>query len=60
MDIGIAFVEAALVYSLLIAAVYFIKPRIKTYENRIYSYLLVFTIIECAIGRILFLDCIYL
>ena len=50
MDIGIAFVEAALVYSLLIAAVYFIKPRIKTYENRIYSYLLVFTIIECAIG----------
>ena len=50
MDVGIAFVEAALLFLLLTAAVYFSKERIKSYENRLYSFLLVTSIAGCIIS----------
>jgi len=50
MDVGITYNEAALVYLIVIAIVYFIKPRIKTYENQIYSVLLMIIIFECIIS----------
>lgn len=50
MDIGISFVVAALLFLVLSAIVYYSKPKIKTYENQLYSYLLAVSIIGCIIG----------
>ena len=50
MDVGISFVIAALLFLVLSAIVYYSKPKIKTYENQLYSYLLAISIIGCIIG----------
>ena len=50
MDVGISFVIAALLFLVLTAIVYYPKPKIKTYENRLYGYLLAVSIIGCIIG----------
>ena len=50
MSIGMSFVESALVFSLLVAIVYFYKPRIDSVENKIYKYLLITSIIGCIIA----------
>ena len=50
MDVGISFVIAALLFLVLTAVVYYPKQKIKTYENRLYGYLLAVSIIGCIIG----------
>ena len=50
MDVGISFVEAALLFLVLSAFVYYTKPKIQTYENKLYSYLLAVSIIGCVIA----------
>ena len=50
MDVGISFVIAALLFLVLTAFVYYPKPKIETYENKLYGYLLAVSIIGCIIG----------
>ena len=50
MNIGISFNFSALIFSLLVAAVYFYKPRIASMENKIYKGLLLVSIFGCIIG----------
>ncbi|MBE6156251.1 MAG: response regulator [Firmicutes bacterium] len=50
MNIGISFSEAALIFSLLVAFVYFYKPKLDTIENKIYKNLLIVSIIGCIVS----------
>jgi len=50
MNIGISFNYSALIFSLLVAVVYFYKPRIDSIENKIYKKLLIVSILGCIVG----------
>ena len=50
MNVGISFNYASLIFSLLVAFVYFFKPRIDSIENKIYKLLLIVSIFGCIIG----------
>lgn len=50
MNVGITFNISALLFSLLVAIVYFYKPRIDSVENKIYKKLLIVSILGCIVG----------
>ena len=50
MNIGISFVGTSLLFLLLTAIVYFLKPKINTYEQKLYRDLLVISIVGCIIA----------
>jgi len=50
MNVGISFNFSSLIFSLLVAFVYFYKPRIDSVENKIYKLLLIVSIFGCIIG----------
>lgn len=50
MDVGISFVEASLLFSILIAIMFFSKNRIRNFETILYGYLLIVSIIGSVIS----------
>ena len=50
MDIGISYVEAALLFLFLTATIYYAKQKIESIETKIYGYLLLVSIIGCGLS----------
>ena len=53
-----AFTIAGLMLSILLTTIYFVKPRIKTLENKIYSYLVITNLIELILAIITYITII--
>ena len=56
MDAGIIFVLASLLFSLLIAIVYFSKNKVNSYETKLYNGILILSIIGCIIALPLYYE----
>ena len=50
MNVGITFTLCSLFYSILLTVVFFYKKRLSTYENRVYSFLILTSLFGAAIG----------